>query len=65
MQSEGDWDDVYFFCEAVMLAKEEEGRKRVESSSRSSHRERHSGRLGSRNDLRPPCKPPKAGEVMG
>ncbi|KAF9794278.1 hypothetical protein SFRURICE_011863 [Spodoptera frugiperda] len=42
------------FCEAVMLAKEEAGRVREQTSSRPSRRERHSGRRGSRDDLRPP-----------
>uniref|UniRef100_A0A2H1VCD2 SFRICE_007532 n=1 Tax=Spodoptera frugiperda TaxID=7108 RepID=A0A2H1VCD2_SPOFR len=43
------------FCEAVMLAKEEAGRVRERTTSpRPSRRERHSGRRGSRDDLRPP-----------
>uniref|UniRef100_A0A2H1W604 SFRICE_012539 n=1 Tax=Spodoptera frugiperda TaxID=7108 RepID=A0A2H1W604_SPOFR len=45
---------VSSFCEAVMLAKEEAGRVREQTSSRPSRRERHSGRRGSRDDLRPP-----------
>ncbi|KLV34219.1 hypothetical protein AB894_15215 [Piscirickettsia salmonis] len=54
VRSEGDWDAVSSFCEAVMLAKEEAGRVRERTSSRPSRRERHSGRRGSRDDLRPP-----------
>uniref|UniRef100_A0A2H1V6B0 SFRICE_033808 n=1 Tax=Spodoptera frugiperda TaxID=7108 RepID=A0A2H1V6B0_SPOFR len=42
------------FCEAVLIAKEEAGRVRDGTSSRPSRRERHSGRWGSRDDLRPP-----------
>uniref|UniRef100_A0A2H1VDI8 SFRICE_005617 n=1 Tax=Spodoptera frugiperda TaxID=7108 RepID=A0A2H1VDI8_SPOFR len=55
VRSEGDWDAVssFCFCEAVMLAKEA-GRVRERTSSRPSRRERHSGRRGSRDDLRPP-----------
>ncbi|CAH1641427.1 unnamed protein product [Spodoptera littoralis] len=51
-----DWDAVSSFCEAVMLAKEEAGRVRQRSaaSSQPSHREGHTGRRGSRDDLRPP-----------
>ncbi|KAF9812488.1 hypothetical protein SFRURICE_018976 [Spodoptera frugiperda] len=37
-----------------MLAKEEAGRVREQTSSRPSRRRRHSGRRGSRDDLRPP-----------
>uniref|UniRef100_A0A2H1VSZ6 SFRICE_009449 n=1 Tax=Spodoptera frugiperda TaxID=7108 RepID=A0A2H1VSZ6_SPOFR len=37
----------------VMLAKEKAGRVRERTSLRSSRRERHSGRRGSRGDLRP------------
>uniref|UniRef100_A0A2H1VY22 SFRICE_010289 n=1 Tax=Spodoptera frugiperda TaxID=7108 RepID=A0A2H1VY22_SPOFR len=55
VRSEGDWDAVSFFCEAVMLAKEEAGRVRERTSSRPSRRERQSGRQGPRDDLRPPC----------
>uniref|UniRef100_A0A2H1VL49 SFRICE_014289 n=1 Tax=Spodoptera frugiperda TaxID=7108 RepID=A0A2H1VL49_SPOFR len=44
VRSEGDWDAISSFCEAVMLAKEEAGRVRERTSSRPSHRERHSGR---------------------
>ncbi|XP_050563744.1 uncharacterized protein LOC126913062 [Spodoptera frugiperda] len=54
VRSERDWDAVSSFCEAVMLAKEEAGRVREQTSSRPSRRERHSGRRGSRDDLRPP-----------
>uniref|UniRef100_A0A2H1WNZ5 SFRICE_012564 n=1 Tax=Spodoptera frugiperda TaxID=7108 RepID=A0A2H1WNZ5_SPOFR len=53
VRSERDWD-VVSFCEAVMLAKEEAERVREQTSSRPSRRERHSGRRGSREDLRPP-----------
>uniref|UniRef100_A0A2H1W7Z7 SFRICE_014476 n=1 Tax=Spodoptera frugiperda TaxID=7108 RepID=A0A2H1W7Z7_SPOFR len=55
VRDEGDWDAVSSFCEAVMLAKEEAGRVTERTSSRPSRRERHSGRRGSRDDLRPPC----------
>ncbi|XP_050550456.1 uncharacterized protein LOC126910803 [Spodoptera frugiperda] len=54
VRSEGEWDAVSSFCEAVMLAKEEAERSRERSSSRPSRRRRHSGRRGSRDDLRPP-----------
>ncbi|CAH0697583.1 unnamed protein product [Spodoptera exigua] len=46
---------VSSFCEAVMLAKEEAERVMELSSSRPNRRSRrHSGRRGSRDDLRPP-----------
>uniref|UniRef100_A0A2H1W044 SFRICE_009153 n=1 Tax=Spodoptera frugiperda TaxID=7108 RepID=A0A2H1W044_SPOFR len=48
------------FCEAVMLAKEEARRVEEQTSSRPSRRERHSGRRGSRDDLRPPTRPVRA-----
>uniref|UniRef100_A0A2H1VXH5 SFRICE_013167 n=1 Tax=Spodoptera frugiperda TaxID=7108 RepID=A0A2H1VXH5_SPOFR len=51
VRCEGDWDAVSSFCQAVMLAKA--GRVRERSSSRPNRRERHSGRRGSRDDLRP------------
>ncbi|XP_050562634.1 uncharacterized protein LOC126912767 [Spodoptera frugiperda] len=54
VRSEREWDAVSSFCEAVMLAKEEAERVRERSSSRPSRRRRHSGRRGSRDDLRPP-----------
>ncbi|CAH1642831.1 unnamed protein product [Spodoptera littoralis] len=59
MQSEGDWDAVSSFCDAVMLAKEEAGRvrQRFAASLQPSHREGHTGRRGSRDDLRPPQFP--------
>uniref|UniRef100_A0A2H1V1G0 SFRICE_030885 n=1 Tax=Spodoptera frugiperda TaxID=7108 RepID=A0A2H1V1G0_SPOFR len=57
VRSERDWDAVSSFCEAVMLAKEEAARVREQTSSRPSRRERHSGRRGSRDDLRPPTRP--------
>ncbi len=55
VQRERNWEAISSFCEAVMLAKEEAERVRELSSSRPSRRRRrHSGRRGSRDDLRPP-----------
>uniref|UniRef100_A0A2H1W4Z9 SFRICE_015698 n=1 Tax=Spodoptera frugiperda TaxID=7108 RepID=A0A2H1W4Z9_SPOFR len=53
VQSEGEWDAVFFFCEAVMLAKEEAKRVRERFSSRLSSRRRYSGPRGTRDDLWP------------
>uniref|UniRef100_A0A2H1W4U7 SFRICE_029163 n=1 Tax=Spodoptera frugiperda TaxID=7108 RepID=A0A2H1W4U7_SPOFR len=39
VRSEGEWDAVSHFCEAVMLAKEEAGRVREQTSSRPSRRD--------------------------
>uniref|UniRef100_A0A2H1V7L1 SFRICE_027233 n=1 Tax=Spodoptera frugiperda TaxID=7108 RepID=A0A2H1V7L1_SPOFR len=44
VRSEGDWDAISSFCEAVMIAKEEARRVRDGTSSRPSRFERHSGR---------------------
>uniref|UniRef100_A0A2H1VPR9 SFRICE_015703 n=1 Tax=Spodoptera frugiperda TaxID=7108 RepID=A0A2H1VPR9_SPOFR len=52
--SEGDWNAVSSFCEAIMLAKEEAGHVSERTSSRPSRRERHSGRQGSRDNFQPP-----------
>ena len=53
VRSEGEWDAVTSFCEAVMLEKEVAGRLR-QRASRPSRRGRRSGRREPRDDSRPP-----------
>ena len=53
IRSEGEWEAVTSFCEAVMLEKEVAGRLR-QRGSRHSRRGRRSGRWEPQDDSRPP-----------